>query len=191
MANATARVARAAYGYRDENLVHSYGTIATVTQLYAGAMVGLNAGYLAHFDDTAALQFFGLLKEKEGNPKLPFGGALSGTAGDGTLDLDVFQPKYFELYVGSVAITDIGRRVYALDDQTGTLDPSATTYANLVGTVKDLVYATDPAAPVANYCKVQPIYPQSNGERQQVFSASARSSLSRAASRSRATRRWP
>ena len=173
MANAQASVKRAAYGYRSENLTHSYGTISVVTQLYAGAMVGLNAGYLAHFDDTASMSFFGLLKEKEGNPKLPFGSLTSGTAGDGTLDLDTFQPKYFELNIVGVAITDIGRAVYALDDETGTLDPSATTYANLVGVVKDLVYATDPSSPVANYAKVQPTYGAANGRQLQVLTTAA------------------
>lgn len=168
MANATARVARASVSVVNENTTHSYGTLSSPLQLYAGAMVGLNAGYLAKFDDTASLKFFGIILEKDGNPKLPNNGAASGTAGDGTLDLDVKQPKLIELAVASIAITDIGRRVYAVDDQTGTLDPSATTYANLIGVVADLVYAASAASPVAGYCRVRPIYDAPNGDQIQV-----------------------
>ena len=158
MANATARVARAVRSYRDEILTHSYGTVSSKTQLYVNAMVGLNAGYLAKFDDTAAMTFFGLVNEDEGNPYVPTDGSASATAGSILLGVDVRQPPAFELYIASVAITDIGRRVYALDDQTGTLDPSATTYANLVGVVKDLVFAADGGSTVSNYALVSPVY---------------------------------
>ena len=72
-----------------------------------------------------------------------------------------------------MAITDIGRRVYALDDQTGTLDPSATVYGNLIGTVKDLVFAMDGATPVANYALVKPIYDVPAGVQLQAFTASS------------------
>jgi hypothetical protein len=69
-----------------------------------------------------------------GAPKLPI-----ATAGDAALNLWVQQPQRFELALSGVAVTDIGRRVYALDDQTGTLSASATTYANLYGVVVDVV----------------------------------------------------
>ena len=172
MADAIARVPIAFRSYRDETVTHSYGTVASSTQLYVNAMLGLNAGYLAKFDDTAALSFFGIVLEHDGNPSVPTNGNSSGTAGDGTLDVQVRQPPAFELAISGVAITDIGRRVYALDDQTGTLDPSATTYANQVGEVKDLVYATNPGSPVSGYALVAPIYGSANGGRLQVFSAS-------------------
>ncbi len=168
MSNAIARVARAVRSYCDEILTHSYGTVSSKTPLYANAMLGLNAGYLAKFDDTASLSFFGLVNEDEGNPFVPNDGTTSATAGAAALGLDVRQPPAFELNIASVAITDIGRRVYALDDQTGTLDPSATTYANLIGTVKDLVFAMDGGAPVANYALVAPIYGVARGVQLQV-----------------------
>ncbi len=172
MSNATARVARAVRSYRDEIITHSYGTVSAQTQLYTMAMIGLTAGYLTKFDDTGAYRFFGVINEREGNPVVPSDGTTSATAGAASLGVEVRQPPAFELNITGVAITDIGRRVYALDDQTGTLDPSATTYANLIGTVKDLIFATDGGAPVANYALVKPVYDQPQGDQQQIFSAS-------------------
>ncbi len=178
MANATARVGRAFRSYRNDNLTHSYGTLSAALQLYTGAMIGITVGgYLAKFDDTANLDFFGIILEKDGNPKLPNDGTLSATAGAAALALDVKQPPSFELNITGVAITDIGRRVYAVDDQTGTLDPSTLTYANMVGTVKDLVYAMDGGAPVANYALVEPIYEIPNGNQLQIASASGAISI--------------
>ncbi len=173
MANATARVARAFRSVRDEILTHSWGTLSSKTTLYTGAMVGLTAGYLAKFDDTAAMTFFGVISEDLGNPVLPSDGTTSATAGAASLGLDIRQPPAFELNIASVAITDIGRRVYALDDQTGTLDPSATTYANLIGTVKDLIFATDGGSPVANYALVVPAYNQPRSGLLQVLTTAS------------------
>lgn len=154
MANATSRVARGAIRRDDEFIAHSSATLSAATRFYTGAMLGLTTGgYLAKFDDTQSLQFFGLVRGREGDPYLPV-----GTAGDGTIDLDVHQPPAFELTISSVAITDIGKKVYALFDQTGTLDASATTYGNLVGVVKDLVYATNGGSPVSNIALVEPCY---------------------------------
>lgn len=164
MANATARVAKAYRDYRSDNLRHSYATVSSATQLYVNAHVGLNSsGYLQKFDDTAALRYFGMILDTNQapgsqGPKLPNNGGTSGTQGDGTLDFDCKQPKRFELAISGVAITDIGRLVYALDDQTGTLDPSATTYANVYGVVTDLVYAMNPASAVSGVALVTPIY---------------------------------
>ncbi len=153
----------------DVRLMHSYGTVSSATQLYTGAMVGLNAaGYLAKFDDTVSLKFFGLILEDDGNPKLPNDGTTSATAGAAALGLEVVRPPAFELAVASVAITDIGRRVYAVDDQTGTLDPSITTYANQVGVVKDLIFAMDGGSPVAGYALVAPVYDIPQGHQLQV-----------------------
>lgn len=160
MANATARVAKGATRKTDEFIQHSAATLSAATTFYTHAMLGLTTGgYLAKFDDTQALRFFGLVRGGApewpggGNPKLPV-----GTAGDGTLDLDVHQPPRFELAIASVAITDIDKKVYALFDQTGTLDSSATTYGNLIGHVVDLVYAVNRTTPVSGIALVEPCY---------------------------------
>lgn len=168
MANATARVAKAEVAWSQDFIRHSSATLATATTFYTGAMLGITpGGYLAKFDDTQTLKFWGLVRGDNGDPRLP-----AGTAGDGTIDLDARQPKRFELAVSGVAITDIGRLVYALDDKTGTLDPSATTYANVIGTVVDLVYAMDTASPVSGICLVEPVYSDPVGEKLQVLGAS-------------------
>ncbi len=165
MANATARVAKAYRDYRSDNVQHSYGTLSATLQLYVNAMLGMTTGgYLAKFDDTQSLAFYGIVLDSENRrsgsqgPKIPSDGDDSGTAGDGSLDVDVKQPKRFELAITSVAITDIGKPVYALFDNQGTLDPSATTYANAIGIVADLVYATSPASAVASIALVEPLY---------------------------------
>lgn len=173
MANATSRVARAVRSYRDEVLTHSYGTVTAKTQLYTMAMVGLTAaGYLAKFDDTAALTFFGVINEDQGNPAVPSDGTTSATAGANSLGVDVRRPPSFELAISGVAITDIGRKVYATFDQTGTLDPTATTYGNLVGVVEDLVFAADGGSTVSGYALVAPIYNPPVGESLVVYAAS-------------------
>ena len=174
MANATARVARAVRSYRDEILTHSWGTLSSQTTLYVNAMVGINptTGYLAKFDDTAQLRFFGLVQEDQGNPVLPNDGSTSATGGAAVLGLDIRQPPAFELAISGVAITDINRLVYAVDDQTGTLDASATTYSNLIGRVKDLVYATDGGSPVSGYALVEPFYNHAWKKPLQVLGAS-------------------
>jgi hypothetical protein len=135
VANATKRVGKGTVRWTDEFTKRSSATLAAATTFYTGAHLGTTAaGYLAKFDDTAALTYAGTVRGKEGDPVLPI-----GTAGDDALGLDVQQPRRFELAITSVAVTDIGRRVYALDDQTGTLSASATLFANCYGTVVDVV----------------------------------------------------
>ena len=171
MSNATARVGKAYRDYRSDHRKRSYSTLTSQLQLYVNAHLGTTTGgYLAKFDDTQSLRYAGMVLDG-GNihgsqgPKLPNNGATSGTAGDGTLDVEYVEPKRFELAVSGVAVTDIGRLVYALDDQTGTLDPTATTYQNLYGVVSDLLYATDPSSAVSGIALVTPIYDSSNGGR--------------------------
>ena len=168
MADATAPVPVAYRRYTDDKGRHSFGTAVAAVNLYNCAMLGLNAGYVAKFDDTAPMKFLGIVLEKEGNPIV----VPISTAGDGTGDVDFVQPTAFELAISGVAITDIGRRVYALDDQTGTLDPSATTQANLIGVVKDLIFSTNAASPVSGYALVAPVYNIPAGNQQQVATAS-------------------
>lgn len=152
MANATARVPKRTIRTIDEFIKRSVETLAAETRFYTNAMIGVDAtGYFCKADDTQSWVFAGVVRGKEGDPVLP-----AGTAGDGTIDLDVQQPRFFELAVSGVTVADIGKKVYALYDQTGTLDASATTYANLVGTVA-WVEVIDGAA-VSGACWVKPAY---------------------------------
>ena len=134
MGNATSKVNKALVRWTDEHMKRSAATLASETTFYTGAMIGITtAGYYAKFDDAQSMIFAGLVRGDQGNPVLP-----AGTAGDGTIDLDVARPRYFELAISSVAVTDIGKPVYAVDDQTGTLDPTTRTYGNLIGMVVDV-----------------------------------------------------
>lgn len=134
MANATAQVKKAVVRWTDEFRQRSSATLASETNFFVHAMIGLTtAGYLAKFDDSQSMIFVGVIRGDQGNPTL-----AAGTAGDNALMLDYQTPRAFELAVSGVAVTDIGKKVYASDDQTGTL-AGTTTYGNLVGLVVDVI----------------------------------------------------
>lgn len=146
MANATAKVNRATVHWIDENDKRSVETLSAATTYYTGAMLGVDTtGYLCKGDDTQSWTFAGMVRGREGNPTLQ-----AGTAGDAALGLDYFRPRYIELAITSIAVTDIGKKVYALFDNQGTIDASATTYANLVGIVVDVI--------ASGVAKVEPVY---------------------------------
>lgn len=136
MANATSSV-KQAFVFWDQEfyLERSVETLSAETQFYQVALLGVDTtGYYCKGDDTQSWILAGIVAPDNGNPKLP-----AGTADDGTLELKAQRPRFLRLTIASIAVTDIGKTVYALDDQTGTLDPSATTYANVVGQVVDKV----------------------------------------------------
>lgn len=134
MANATDIVKKGTVRWTDEFLEESSATLAAETRFYPNAMVGrTTGGYLAKFDDTQSMIFVGVVRNDQGAPLLP-----AGTAGDGTIELPYQTPRYFELAISSVAVTDIGKVVYASDDQTGVLT-LGTTYGNVVGVVRRVV----------------------------------------------------
>jgi hypothetical protein len=134
VANATDIVKKGVVRRSDEFRKRSAETLASATRFHTHAMVGVDTtGYYCKGDDAQSWVFAGVVRGDEGSPLLP-----AGTAGDGTIDLDVHMPFAFELAVPSVAADDVGKTVYALDDQTGTLDPTAVTYANVVGKVVDV-----------------------------------------------------
>lgn len=135
MANATDIVKKGVVRKTDEFIIRGVETLAAETRFYPNAMIGVDVtGYLCKFDDTQGATFFGVVTQDQGSPLLP-----ASTAGDGTAELRCQQPQRFELAIASVAVTDIGKKVYAVDDQTGTLDASTRTYANFVGHVVDVV----------------------------------------------------
>ena len=146
MANATANVKKGTVSWSEEYIQRSTETLASETTFYRNAMIGVDStGYFCKGDDTQSWIFAGVVRGREGDPVL-----AAGTAGDAALALDVHQPKRFELTISSVAVTDIGKKVYAVDDQTGTLDASTRTYGNFVGHVVDVV--------ATNIALVEPVY---------------------------------
>lgn len=133
MANATDIVKKGVVRWTDEFIERGVETLAAETTFYSNAMIGVDVtGYLAKFDDTQLMTFAGVVTQDQGSPVLPI-----STAGDGTAKLRIQQPKFIELAVSGVAVTDIGRNVYASDDQTGVFTPG--TYGNIVGVVEDVV----------------------------------------------------
>ena len=135
MPNATDIVKKGLVRVTDTFRKRSSETLASATRYYTNALVGIDStGYYCKGDDTQSWILAGVVRGNEGNPLLP-----AGTAGDGTIDLDVERVHTIQLAISGVAVTDIGKTVYALFDQTGTLDFSATTYANVVGHVVDYV----------------------------------------------------
>lgn len=135
MANATDIVKKGTVNRTSEYMKRSTETLAAETIFYRNAMLGIDStGYLCKGDDTQSWIFAGVVRGQEGNVTL-----AAGTAGDAALKLDYHQPQRFELTIASVAVTDIGKKVYAIDDQTGTLDASTRTYGNFVGHVVDVV----------------------------------------------------
>lgn len=137
MANATARVKKGFVRRTDEFIKRSSETLSAATRYYTGAFLGVDeSGYLCKGDDTQAWYFAGVVRGNEGDPLLP-----AGTAADGTIDLSVHMPYRGECDLTSVAVTDIGKPVYATFDQTLSLAFGDTTYGNVVGHVVDKVAA--------------------------------------------------
>ena len=131
MANATDIVKKGVVRWTDEFLEESSATLAAETRFYPNAMIGrTTGGYLAKFDDSQSMIFVGTVRNDQGSPLLPI-----GTAGDGTIELPYETPRFMELAITSVAVTDIGKPVYASDDQLGVLT-LATVYGNLIGVVR-------------------------------------------------------
>lgn len=146
MANATDIVKKGTVRRTDEFIEGGVETLASETRFYPNAMIGIDStGYYCKFDDTQSALFAGVVSNDQGSPLLP-----ASTAGDGTALLRLQQPQRFELTITSVAVTDIGKKVYASDDQTGTLTNTSLTYANFVGHVVAVV--------TTNIALVEPAY---------------------------------
>jgi len=134
MANATDLLHKGTVRWTDEFINRPHASAVSAITYYPGAMVGVNtAGYVVKFDDTASLIFFGVVRDKEGKTTIPAG------ATNAEYDIPVQQPRRFELAVSGVTIADIGKKVYASDDQTGVLSNASLTYGNFIGHVVGVV----------------------------------------------------
>lgn len=134
MANATDIVKTGQVAWTDEIARGPSAAVTNDTTYYPGSLLGVNtSGYVDKFDDTQSLMLAGINHPPEGKRKIPAGSS------NGDFFHEFRRPRYFVLAISGVAITDKGKNVYALDDQTGTLNPASTTFANLIGQVVDIV----------------------------------------------------
>lgn len=89
------------------------------TTIYQGSAVGLTSGYARQLN--AADLFVGFATAK-----------AVGTASDGGVNVNVQREGFIELTISSVAVTDVGKAVFASDGNTFTLTKSTNTR---IGTV--------------------------------------------------------
>lgn len=129
MANATDVVKKGVVRRTDEFINLPLSATVAERKFWPNAMLGVDGdGYVDKFDDTQSMVFAGVFRGTEGKLTQP-------VESDGTRDIEVHQPQRFELAIASIAEADKGKPVFTVDDQTGTLNPSATTCANVVGHV--------------------------------------------------------
>jgi hypothetical protein len=146
VANATDQVKKGTVRRTEEFIERGVETLAAETHFWQNALIGTDVtGWLCKGDDTQAWAFAGVVTQDQGHPVLPV-----STAGDNTAKLRIQQPQRLEMTITGVAVTDIGKKVYAVDDQTGTLSNAALTHANFVGHVVDVV--------ATNIALVEPVY---------------------------------
>lgn len=115
-----------------------FGVAASV-DVYVGAAVVFNGGYVSPFTTTLALKVFaGVAVEAAANG--------SGSAGD--LTAQVYRKGVFEFVGSGLAETDIGREVWLSDDQTVTTTPQP--YLPM-GMIVDVPTATAPLVDITGY----------------------------------------
>ena len=108
------------------------GPVATATTLYAGTLAFLNSG--GYYDDdtaTGANEFAGVVINRVDN---------SG-GGNGALNCEVWTEGRFKLVGSGFAQSSVGKRVYAIDNYTLTLD-GTTSGAVYIGKIKEYVSST-------------------------------------------------
>ncbi len=131
MTAATAKVQSTTQNWGDSKIKRSLS--ADVATYYTGSMICMNAsGYAVKASNTAGLRFDGIMASSQ---------RVSVETGDAAGDkvIDVEKPWMFTMTIASAAITDIGRKVYALYDNEVAFSTSASI---LVGVVEDVLDST-------------------------------------------------
>lgn len=133
MANATARVQMTSTPIPDSKRKWELvGSLSTT--YYPGCMMGVAAtGYAQKLDDTAKLTFIGINAETT-----DIIGESTDSSGDRKINVD--RPGLFQMTISSAAITDVGKKVYALYDNE--VSYSDGTYGNYVGRVFSYIDST-------------------------------------------------
>ena len=132
------------------NTIRSYGW-GNITQfpvkasatIYEGSAVGITAGYARAL--TAGDIFVGFACGK----------VVEATAADGGAVVQVFKAGIVDLTITSVAVTDVGKPVYASDDGTFSLTQGASSYIGVVEkyvttNTASVAFEATPAGAVAN-----------------------------------------
>lgn len=131
MANATTRGRVGTTPFNDDETL--LGAVSTAQTFYPNALAGLTvAGYLDKLDDTAVKKLAGVTNGVQNE-------VLSGGS-NGDVLIPVKQPRFITLAFSAIALTDLGRIVYASDDQTGSLVPGS--YGNAIGRLVHRLSAT-------------------------------------------------
>ncbi len=132
MANATSKAQSSTVAWSDDKVKRDLA--ATAATYYPGTMIAVNAsGYAVKCDDTAGLRFDGLMADS-------FRITVESTDSAGDKKVTVEKPWLFTMTIASAAITDVGRKVYALYDNE--VAYSGTSNSILVGVVEAYVNAT-------------------------------------------------
>lgn len=167
MANPTVQVKAVMLSYENGEINEIAQLATDVARTYqTGQMIGRRSdGYAVDFDDSASLEFMGILFA----PQFKVDTADVGV----TRQVRIYRGPYFALplYTSSagVALTGtgagaLGKLAYAYDSGKVTLDPTALTYANVVGRVVGIVPA-DPATFTSTMVLIQPLGPRPGGQR--------------------------
>lgn len=145
MANPTQKVASHWTDYDDTGFFWPIDTSSSIT-FQTGEMIGrTGAGYAAKFDDSAPMEFLGVLD----------GIHLVYSSSDGVPKIVRVKRAYrltIPLQTGTAGRADatngaIGKLLYAYDSGKGIIDSSALTYANVIGRIVDIAdSSTQPEA---------------------------------------------
>ena len=147
MTNSVARVKSVTTPWGDDK-VKRYLSVSTGATYYVGGMIAIDgSGHAVKCDDTAGLQFDGLMAGPGTNVEVQ----TSDTFGDKWVQVE--RPFRFGMTIAAVAITDVGAPLYALYDNEVAL--AGTSHAIQVGWVDEVISAT--------FVIVKPLYADVTG----------------------------
>lgn len=141
MANTAQQVQTSETPFANTNVYRHILTTVGLTY-YVGAFMGIlrSNGVIQTLDDTAAMIYAGTMNES-----LDYSPSADITANSpGYIVLQCGRPQFFSatLSGGSVAYTDVGKPVYAVNNYQVTMDPSSLTYKNFVGWIDEVLNTT-------------------------------------------------
>lgn len=107
--------------------------VAASTKIWAGSLVCRNSsGYAAKGADTAGFIFAGVAREQADN----------SAGSNGTISVELYVEGTFKFAASGLAITDVGKPLYVLDDQTVVTGDGAVAEGVYVGILEEYISAT-------------------------------------------------